>query len=261
MIKALNRKNEQELLAFLLKEKEWNLFMIGDLINFGFKEDFLEYWGEYTQDEELKAVLMRFYDSFIIFSTGLYDTQGFGKIINGYDYKILSGKANIIQQMAEDITIDQKRKTFYAVLRNKEQLPEITLENIEKTKLKDLKSLLSLQEDQIDEFDHNPSLERIKKRYISGTGRGYHVKDENGNIISSVETSAENPYAAMIIGVCTHPEHRNKGYASELLMKTCKEVLVEDKSLCLFYDNPSAGKIYERIGFKTIGEWSIWKKE
>lgn len=261
MIKKLIKKDEKALLSFLLKAKEWNLFMIGDLINFGFKEDFLEYWGDYDQEESLKAVLMRFYDSFIIYAEGTYDTKGLAKLMSKYDYKIISGKESVIDQMADEITFNQKRKTYYAMLRSEEKLPKITLKTIEKTKLKDLESLLSLQENEIDEFDYNPSLERIKKRYLSGTGRGYHVKDESGNIISSVETSAENPYAAMIIGVCTHPEYRNKGYATQLLIKTCQEVLNEEKSLCLFYDNPSAGKIYKRIGFKSLGQWAIWKKE
>ena len=261
MVKQLNEKDEKILLKFLLKEKEWNLFMIGDLINFGFEEEFLEYWGDYSTDEKLKAVLMRFYDSFIIYSEGNYDAKGFVKVMSNYDYKFISGKESTVNQITDEVTVDQKRKTYYAVLRSEEKLTEITIESIEKTKIKDLESLLALQENEIDAFDHNPSLERIKKRYLSGTGRGYHVKDENGNIISSVETSAENPYAAMIIGVCTHPDHRNKGYATQLLIKTCQQVLDEEKSLCLFYDNPSAGKIYEKIGFQSLGQWSIWKKE
>jgi len=261
MIKKLAKIEELSLLNFLLKEKEWNLFMIGDLINFGFNEEFLDYWGDYKNDEQLNAVLMRFYDSFIIYSEGTYDAKSFAKIMANYDYQFISGKESAVNQMADEVTVDRKRKTYYAVLRSQEMLPEITFKSIEKTKIKDLESLLALQENEIDAFDHNPSLERIKKRYLSGTGRGYHVKDENGNIISSVETSAENPYAAMIIGVCTHPDHRNKGYATQLLIKTCQQVLDEEKSLCLFYDNPSAGKIYEKIGFQSLGQWSIWKKE
>lgn len=261
MLKQFSKKNKKELLKFLLKEKEWNLFIIGDLLNFGFEEDFLEYWGDYDVEGVLSAVLMRFYDSFIIYAQRTYDTKGFAKIMSNYDYKILSGEENAVSQMKDVIEFQQKRNTYYAVLRSEERLPEITLKTLEKTKLKDLESLLSLQENEIDEFDHNPSLDRMKKRYISGTGRGYHVKDSAGNVISSVETSAENPYAAMIIGVCTHPDYRNKGYASQLLIKTCQMVLDEGKSLCLFYDNPLAGKIYKRIGFESLGQWSIWKKE
>lgn len=28
--------------------------------------------------------------------------------------------------------------------------------------------------------------------------------------------------------------------------------------LCLFYDNPAAGRIYKRIGFRDIGKWCMW---
>ena len=252
MVKQLNKKDEESLLNFLLREKEWNHFMIGDLTNFRFEENFLEYWGEYNKKEKLIAVLMRFYDSFIIYSEGNYDTKGFAKVMSNYEYKFISGKENTVNQMTDEVTVDQKIKTYYAVLRSEEKLPKITLESIKKTKIKDLESLWILQKNEIDEFDHNSSLERIKKRYLSGTSRGYHVKDEGGNIISSVETSAENPYAAMIIGVCTHPDYRNNGYATQLLIKTCQDVLDEEKSLCLFYDNPFAGKIYKRIGFESL---------
>jgi predicted GNAT family acetyltransferase len=37
----------------------------------------------------------------------------------------------------------------------------------------------------------------------------------------------------------------------------CLDVLAEGKTLCLFYDNPKAGSIYKRLGFKDIGFWSM----
>lgn len=259
MIKKLNMKNNNELLKFLLREKEWNLFMIGDLLNYGFDEEFLDYWGEYDRGNQLKSVLMRYYDSFIIYAQRKFDSKAFAEIMNKYEYKILSGEKNTVNQMEKNIVANQKRQTYYAVLKNKEKLPSVDINIIEETKISDLQSLISLQEHKIDEFDNPPSIDRIERRYSSHTGRGFHIKNEEGDIISSVETSAENNYAAMIIGVCTHPDYRHKGYATQLLIKTCEELLDEGKSLCLFYDNPSAGKIYKRIGFEEIGIWSIWK--
>ena len=132
MIKKLNIKDEEYLLEFLLIEKEWNLFMIGDLINFGFNEEFLDYWGDYKNDEQLNAVLMRFYDSFIIYSEGTYDAKSFAKIMANYDYQFISGKESAVNQMADEVTVDRKRKTYYAVLRSQEMLPEITFKSIEK---------------------------------------------------------------------------------------------------------------------------------
>ena len=64
--------------------------------------------------------------------------------------------------------------------------------------------------------------------------------------------------SAMIVGVATDKDYRNQGLASAVMSKLCEEVLNEGKELCLFYDNPSAGKIYKRIGFTDIGIWSMW---
>ena len=35
------------------------------------------------------------------------------------------------------------------------------------------------------------------------------------------------------------------------------DLLNEQKTLCLFYDNPEAGAVYHKLGFKTIGKWKM----
>jgi predicted GNAT family acetyltransferase len=35
----------------------------------------------------------------------------------------------------------------------------------------------------------------------------------------------------------------------------------KDKYLCLFYDNPKAGNIYKRLGFKDVDKWVMLSKE
>lgn len=46
----------------------------------------------------------------------------------------------------------------------------------------------------------------------------------------------------MVIGVCTHPDFRGKGYASFCTAKLSYDMLKTAKRPCLFYDNPAAGK-------------------
>ncbi|TKI86654.1 GNAT family N-acetyltransferase, partial [Bacillus cereus] len=33
----------------------------------------------------------------------------------------------------------------------------------------------------------------------------------------------------------------------------------ESRTLCLFYNNPVAGRIYKRLGFKDIGMWTMYR--
>ncbi len=86
--------------------------------------------------------------------------------------------------------------------------------------------------------------------------------EEDGKVVSSVATTAETTKSAMVVAVATSEHARNKGYASALMVELMKEYFVKKKKeLCLFYDNPSAGKIYLRLGFETIGTWDMYQKK
>ena len=100
------------------------------------------------------------------------------------------------------------------------------------------------------------STDAIRQRLESGLGRGYLIR-EGDEIVSTVSTSAETSVSAMIGGVMTHPNFRGRGYASFCLSVLCDELNREGKIACLTYDNPAAGSIYKRIGFKDIGRWMI----
>jgi predicted GNAT family acetyltransferase len=85
--------------------------------------------------------------------------------------------------------------------------------------------------------------------------KSYYIK-QNNKCVSTVSTVADTTKSAMVVAVATDPEYRGKGYASTLMIKLLHEYLVNrKKSLCLFFDNPSAGAIYHRLGFKDIDQW------
>ena len=64
----------------------------------------------------------------------------------------------------------------------------------------------------------------------------------------------------MVVGVATREDYRKKGLVSKCMSKLCYDYLKEGKTLCLFYDNPEAGKIYKRLGFKEIEKWIMINK-
>lgn len=260
MIKKLNKNDQQRMLELVKKEKELNLFIIGDVENYGFDKDFLEYWGYENEEGMLVAILMRFYEFFIVYADEDFDVEGFKNIMEEKNYQGLSGSKKIVDKFDKHLNVSKKREMYFAKLESKDKLYKgELLNNIEKTKVEDVKLIKELF-DKIEEFDTVSTLDRMKKKYIDKTGRGYHIKLNESIAISNAETSAENSMSAMVIGVCTHPEHGKKGYATAVVSKLCDELLREGKTACLFYDNPKAGNIYKRIGFEDIGIWSMWKK-
>lgn len=259
MLKKLDASYEKEMLSLMANEKELNLFIIGDIENYGFETPFLEYWGQF-EDDTLTGILMRYHDGFTVYAEDRVDVEGVMAIISEYDPETLCGGKRLLKQFAEKITYGTQRDTYFAKLDHTGQLVNTPLiDQVRKTQLSEINDIQFLLEERIDEFDQLEDIERKVSNYESGATRGYHLRSEDGKLVASAETAAENSQSAMVIAVATDPNHRHKGYATTVMSKLCGDLLEEGKSLCLFYDNPSAGDVYKRIGFQDIDIWSMWR--
>ncbi len=233
--------------------------MIGDIEGFGFNEDFQTLWGQYTEDGVLEGVLLRFHESYVTYFTNPeFDITEFGKIIlNNKGRIMLSGKESLIKKFEEVLLEHHTKSMYFCELTSGESLKDIENSgNILIAAEEDAERVYNMIE-QIEEFQATNSIDRIKQKINTRTGRIYYIQNEKGEMISIAQTSAENSKSAMIVGVATLPDHRCNGYMSRCLSKLCMDVMSEGKTLCLFYDNPKAGSVYHRLGFKSIDNWTM----
>lgn len=259
MIRLLNNEDYDILMEYVKKEKELNLFIIGDVENYGFNNEFQKLWGEFNQKGELIGVLLKYFENFIFYSRDEFDIEGFYNILKNEDFKRLSGEKSIVEAFEKLHSFSKKRDTYFCKLDEDTKLEENELlAKVRKVELENVDELIKLYK-LIEEFSNDVSDESIRKKYEDNTGRGYYI-EEDGKMVSVAQTTAENSTSAMIVGVCTHPDYRKRGYATACMTKLCKTLLNEGKSLCLFYDNPKAGKIYKRLGFKDIGIWTMYSR-
>ena len=95
----------------------------------------------------------------------------------------------------------------------------------------------------------NKNLERISKTSVYGVFI-------NGELASCATSLVQLPEVWLIGGVYTHPNHRNKGYATLATSAITEETLKNAEYASLFVRNYnySAIKVYEKIGYKKIGE-------
>jgi uncharacterized protein len=93
-------------------------------------------------------------------------------------------------------------------------------------------------------------------------GFGVHfVIEEDGIIIANANTAAICSKSAMIGGVFTLPEYRNRGLATSIVYSLCEYLLKRNIYPSLFFENPSAATIYHRLGFEDIDQWIICKRK
>lgn len=261
MIRKLIEADRQITMDFVGQKPAENVFIIGDIEGHGFHSNIQTLWGDFNEKGDLRGVLLKYDQNFIVYAPAAFDAEGFANIINkDLSFSYLSGIEEMVNQLAPYIKTQPKkpRVLYYAKCETVEHLPAIPADvNLEKAQADDARAIIA-QMKAIPEFSEgNYSVENKRESLEKGLARAYLIKN-NGVIVSSASSTAENSQSAMIVGVGTLPDYQKKGLATYCMSKLCRELLEENKMLCLFYDNPAAGAIYKRIGFVDIGKWCMW---
>lgn len=263
MAKMWKRAEEKDLdgiRRYLMEEKEFNLFLIGDIENHGLHTSFQDVYVD-EENERIHGTLLRYYSSYIFYTKDKdSDYQGVVDIVSKHSERfIISGKKDCLIPLLPLIkrNIKKKRDLFLASL--KEISEGIKVNTDVQVKLATLNESREIYEmlRSIEEFSETPGqYDAFVNAMKTGASRRYIIV-EDGKIVSTASTAAENSTSAMIVAVATRKGYRNKGYATRCMYQLCSDLLAEGKTLCLFYDNPEAGKIYRRLGFKEMGIWQM----
>lgn len=259
MIQLLDKNHNSILNEFLIKEKSYNAFILGDVYNFGYDSDFQSIWGEFdNSDSTLKAVLLRYHRSFIFYGSTDSDFEGFHNIINAHTYDVVSGSKDSLLGLEKYFLSHKKLEMDFSELAGKE-FGEVSEEIYEAT-LDDAEEIYRLR-DSIIEFKDTPLDMEMIKNSIKGKGNKIYFIRKGSKVVCTVETTAESNDSVVIVGACTHKDYRKQGLLTNCLKKIGNSMFKKKKSLILFYDNPEAAKVYTNLGFKPIGKWVLFLKK
>lgn len=265
MLRLAEEKDRAMLLDYLGREPEFNLFIIGDILQYGVRAEEMEIYVE-ARRGAVDAVLMRFRKSFIPCTYDpRADLSGFAGRINTTlatpgDWFVSGKKATLdrvepLLQRKPAVSHDQ----IFSVCRELNadarpaQLGAVTL-----AVPADADAILDVQELA---FGTQRDRTRLAKDIADGEQVAIVRDAASGTIVSAAIAAAESDTAAMIVGVATHTAHRGKGYASACVWRLVSDLRARGKSACLFFHNPAAGSIYRRLGFVDIGFWKMLKFE
>lgn len=237
---------------------------MGDIEAYGFDTEFQTVWGQFDNSEELIGVLLKYEGNYIPYTENDINWKEFAAIINNDpNMTELSGLKPIVEKLEPFIVKNMKSKSsfYYAKCQNlKISKSEDELHSVEVLSVEELEELVALLKT-VPEFQHaNITVESKKRTIENKTGRTYFIR-MNGEMATTASTTAENSSSAMIVAVATKEQYKRKGLATDCMIKLCQDLLKEEKELCLFYDNPDAGKIYKRLGFEDIGFWNVYRYE
>lgn len=248
MIREIFPKDHDLVFQFVEKDIARNYFIL-----LGLKDKRQVYdriYGEYVEDE-LKAILFKRKSGILqFFALGQFDLNGFVNLISTLQYTGLIGPKSYCNNFI-DRGLFQFAKDGACISKlNKNSKIELINSKYKTSKISvgDLDEIVELYKDTFSSF---ASKEMMEEKLNTKRGRGICI-EENGEIVSVIQTDFETSDAAVIVGIATRKDYRAKGLATECLKILSKSLINEGKDLYLQYDNLEAGKIYEKLGFKII---------
>ncbi len=264
MIRKLTESDRDSLLEYLYVEGSLNIFIIGDVEAFGFGRDFQSLYAEFDKDNKYTSVLLFYRENSIFYSHKREFNVKWMDIFNQHDFKYLSGAQSVFEKLIPYFEDFKIQPMYFCEAYSLEE--EITINEYEVIKAstkEDCSKLFDILST-IKEFGYE---KKSKAEYISGKlialkmGSTLFI-EEDGKVLSTVATTAETTKSAMVVAVATLEEARGRGLATILMKELMKEYFNDkNKYLCLFYDNPKAGNIYKRLGFKDVDKWVMLSKE
>lgn len=258
MIRKLTKADERSVLEYLYQEPDINIFIIGDIENYGFDTDFQEIYAD-IEDNAYQSVLLRYKINVIYYSHEVTFDAAWLPLIKSMTFDFISGKKSLTDLIYPHFSHFKEKDMYFASATDFDPSLRINDEGIIKVKTEDDCELTFNLLKQIDEFDGMKKQE--KRDFIDSKmaslkhSVSYYIK-ENNKCVSTVSTVADTSKSAMVVAVATDPLYRQKGYASKLMIYLLDEYINKrNKSLALFFDNPKAGVIYHRLGFKDLDKW------
>lgn len=248
-IRKLDASNQPALYKLMEGHKGYNIFILGNVHSLGWDSPMLEYWGAFAPD--LTAVLMRYNSNWAAWWTKPGEFIGnFGRIIASFpDTDCITGHPDIIDSLRiPGFSIKKRYNQHLAVL--DKLLPPPAVCDARWARPEDVDEVLELyQEDEI------PRARAGLLRRIN-TG-GLAVGLVEGRMVSAAAVTARSEDSAMIGGVWTLPQERQRGYGSWCTAWLCQQLMDSGITPTLFYHNPVAGSIYRKMGFSEIGPYAM----
>lgn len=283
-MRVLQEKDREELLRYVRKEPEMNLFLIGDMENFGVESETVNFYLHEERDR-WDFIILRFHRYFILYSQYEdYNAEEAVAFLRGQKPDCISGKTVLLERIAPAFPQWTLDSTYMSRCNPAEggsaqadgqtddsadgqangwvgeQPDGLVIRRLEREDVAEAIDLLS----DIREFsktykrtEREEQIRRMEDEMAQG-GKVAVGGFLDGRMVSTASTSAENSESAMIVGVATVEGLRGRGYASAVVSALCRDCFGRGKKyLCLFYDNPVAGRIYNRIGFQELGEYGM----
>jgi predicted GNAT family acetyltransferase len=256
MIRLLDEQDRAKMVALLEQAPYLNLYLLGNLESVGFDRDFCEFWGDFA-DDELRGVLNRYFQGWVLYGLPTADWAGLAAVLDAHPVEAErlqdnpGGIPSILPYLtcyaATKVAETQLMDLDAADFRPQPVPPGVT---VRRAVWADLEPLVKFYTD----AEHMTRTRAGVERPLQDTR--IWLAEVEGEPASAALTNAETTTLAMVSGVYTQPVWRGRGLSKAVCSALCRELLSEGRRPVLYWQEPAAGAVYRRLGFRP---WGIWR--
>jgi predicted GNAT family acetyltransferase len=261
-VRKISNKEIPQVLEYIKDEREMNLFIEGDIEQYGLEGPIVEL---FAFSDPWDCILLRYFQNYLIYSNKeTYNAKDVAEFLADKKVQVISGKESLLELLAPFYPHLKIQGTYLCRCESNAKLPPFTQDKEIRTLTEADAPALSGLYQTIVEFSkpyiehENEKIQELRECLLAANlGIGLF----NGPLlVSAAYSTAKSKSGAMVVGVATREQYRGKGYATQVVSTLCNESFASGLSfLCLFYDNPQAGEIYRKIGFREMGRWGMLK--
>lgn len=253
MIKKIEKNDVESVLSFL-GEDVFSVRIKANLSAYGTDYSFAEFWAQYDENNSVCAVLSKINGACTLVINEKADTDELKSFLFCFPYVSAFLSSENAALMDIDIThsgdilvSDSESINAYG------NIPDFT----------DMKAAFELirknEGNSVAALDYLEWLSDFTYKRNRGYARLKAI-EEDGKLISFAMTSAETKSSAIISGVFTDEDSRNRGYGEKVLMSLVSSLKSENKTVYIMTAEEKLTAFYEKRGFKKIGKWSEGKQ-
>ncbi|MBU0490837.1 MAG: GNAT family N-acetyltransferase [Chloroflexi bacterium] len=269
-IRLLTPADREALLALIQQEPANNLFQIADLYQFGMEDPArLVYYGAFRGDQ-LVADMMRYRQNYAVYWPlgEPAPLAEFADIARRAGLRFCTGVPAQVEPFLAHFDPASIKKRFQ---QRYYHLPPGALaasdhHGARRAGRDDIDALAAFYaRDFFADLGRTTTPEEHRQHAVNNLEAGQitYCIYEGERIISAAHTTALHRTlrvgagVAMIGAVATLESHRNRGLSTSCMAALCADLLGRGIAPYLFWHDPAAGRVYDKVGFQDIGDWMI----
>ncbi|MCU7378690.1 GNAT family N-acetyltransferase [Clostridiales Family XIII bacterium ASD5510] len=231
------------------------LYLYIDLLKYGFENENINVWWQ-KQDEKTTALVLQYYTGTHVFSRqGKYDAAEIAFLLKEIDPSMICGMKMTLSQLEPFFENYELELGLVGKLTNLKTYHTQGCYKANEEEIRELAQVLSEDEALGKPYGFELLYKQLLERYREGFGRNYINRDE-GRIVATASTYAEQRGVAVISGVFVEPKFRGKGLSKNVLSAICADLIEEGIEVFSYYYIESATRMHQAVGFEPIGDWA-----